>query len=80
MIKFTKTPSGLEKMDSFIDKRNPLAHTISDETRNYLRSIGSIGGASGAGKSKARTSSQARKASNARWDKARTSKVSKSIA
>ena len=35
----------------------------------YLSTIGSLGGKSGRGKSKARTSAQARKASLARWAK-----------
>ena len=35
----------------------------------YLASIGSLGGKAGRGKSKARTSAQARKAALARWGK-----------
>ena len=35
----------------------------------YLASIGSRGGKAGTGKSKARSSAQARKAARARWDK-----------
>jgi hypothetical protein len=35
----------------------------------YLASIGSLGGKAGRGKSKARTSAQARKAALARWAK-----------
>ena len=38
---------------------------------DYLSSIGSAGGKAGRGKSKARTSTQARKAAMARWAKKR---------
>ena len=40
----------------------------------YLASIGSKGGRSGTGKSKARTSAQARKAARVRWDKAKANR------
>ena len=37
----------------------------------YLAGIGALGGKAGRGKSKARTSAQARKAALVRWDRAR---------
>ena len=40
----------------------------------YLASIGSAGGKAGRGKSKARTSAQARKAALARWAKKKPAK------
>ena len=49
-----------------LDMRKPLAHTLSDETRTYLKAIGKIGGAAGTGAAKARTSTQARFAAESR--------------
>ena len=45
-----------------------------EEAKKYLAAIGSKGGKAGTGKSKARTSAQARKAARARWDKAKANK------
>ena len=45
------------------------APTASSAVTNYLAAIGRKGGASGTGKSKARSKSQARKAALARWAK-----------
>lgn len=42
--------------------------------REYLKKIGAKGGKAGKGKSKARSSEQARQAANARWEKYRQSK------
>lgn len=44
---------------------------MNPEARKYLASIGAKGGAAGTGKSKARTTEQARKAALARWVKRR---------
>lgn len=47
---------------------------IKEEFKEYLAEIGRKGGQSGRGKSKARTSEQARAAVNARWAKAKADK------
>lgn len=45
------------------------APSAGDAVRDYLAAIGRKGGASGTGKGKARSKSQARKAAQARWKK-----------
>jgi hypothetical protein len=45
------------------------AQSALSAVRDYLAAIGRKGGASGTGKSKARSKSQARKAARARWAK-----------
>lgn len=46
---------------------------MNDQVRKYLAEMGRKGGKSGRGASKARSSEQARKAVQARWEKARGS-------
>ena len=53
------------------------AQSASSAVTNYLAAIGRKGGASGTGKSKARSKSQARKAAEVRWAKSKPERIAR---
>ena len=55
--------------------RTTTSSRMTPAIKRYLASIGRRGGQSGAGASKARTSSQARAAALARWERVRTERA-----